>query len=617
MNRETTLPATEQVSCRSRELSPIVRVFGDLRFHTDGEVESLAFGPDGRLWSVEEPGLLRQWDPATGRQFSYAFLSDMETLWSFGDDGRVVVSANSDVSLWDVSGGQMLAELPQHSWVTAIALASDSMILATGHDDGAVRIWDAATQSILREFTGHDRPISSIAFSPDGKRLASAGEDRIICLWDIETGQHVGTFCGHTDRIQALAWHPQGHRLASAGWDTTARIWDVATFEPIILLNGHADLVTTLAFNADGSRLACADSAFAIHIWNPDSGQDLHVMKAHEDEIHCLRFSRDGKLLASAGADRVIHLWDPNDGKLLSGRGNPILTQTSLAISPDVSRLFSTYGGAGLRAWDVASAKVVFQPSDSDHIQALAASADGRWLAGGRDTHILLWDAKTGKHHKTLDGQAGQVTALAFSPDSVTLASSSDTDGMVWLWNLSTCEPTLIVPEAADNCIIKSLAFHPGGKLLAVGGIDWMATGGSDGAVRLWDLDARSFPATFDVGATCLAFHPSGRWLAGASLARSICIWNVEQQNQVLELDGHLDTVNCVAYSPDGRLLVSASDDRTIRLFNADTGDVVDVYSFDTQIKAVHFSPDGRSLFTANGNTTSYQLEIRDPSRQP
>jgi WD40 repeat protein len=210
----------------------------------------------------------------------------------------------------------------------------------------------------------------------------------------------------------------------------------------------------------------------------------------------------------------------------------------------------------------------------------------------------------------TLEGQAGRVAALAFAPDSTTLASASATDGTVWLWNGQTREPVLVIPMAADACTVETLAFHPEGQLLAAGGIDWLATGGSDGAVSVWDVAQRQLVATFNRGTTDIAFHPKGRWLAAVTLNDSICVWDLQTGQLAFELAGHLDTVTCIAYSPDGAWLVSGSDDRTLRFWNGLTGELAAVQTLDTPIKALTFSPDGRYLFTGNGNTTSYQLEV-------
>lgn len=613
MTRKTLPGATKEVSSVAPPPASILRCFGELCFHTDGDLAALAFGPDGTLWSVEEPGLLRQWDPLTGQPIGCAFLSDLETLWHFSADARLLASANDEVSLWDVSLGRLLAKLPQPSWVTAVAFDAGGRFLATGHDDGTTRLWDVVCHRLAREFQGHHSAISALTFSPDGARLACAAEDRIVSLWEIATGRQIGICSGHTDRIHGLAWHPRGHRLVSAGWDTTARVWDAVSLEPIILLNSHADQVLALAFSPDGTLLASADSANDLHLWDDlDAGNTLCVSKDHEEEIRCLAFSPDGNRLASGGADRLIRVRDPRRSEGLPAEGKPIVFRSNLAVSPDASRLARSCSTIGLHVWETANGQVVLRPQENDVFSSMAYSSDGQWLAaGGNDARIHLWNARTGTPHKVLEGQKGRVAALAFAPDSQTLASASAADGLVWLWNVSSGEPVLVIPEAADGCTVEALAFHPQGRLLAAGGIDWLATGGSDGAVSIWDVVQPGPVIAFDGGTVGLAFHPTGRRLASASLSDRIFVWDMQTGERILELAGHDDRVMCVAYSPDGRWLASGGDDRTLRLWDAETGRPEATHKFDTQIKALCFTPDGRYLFTANGNTTSYQLEVR------
>ncbi|MGE3807619.1 MAG: WD40 repeat domain-containing protein [Gemmataceae bacterium] len=591
--------------------TPILQTFGDLRYHPDGELQALAFAADGTLWSIEEPGKLRQWDTSSGAQVISQYLSDTETLWLFSDDAKLIASAADELSLWDAATGRLLTGMPQPSWVTALAFGPEGRLLATGHDDGIPRVWDTTRHQLVHQFQKHRLPVSAIAFSPEGDKLVSAGEDRTISLWDLKTGQQIGTFDGHTDRIQALAWHPNGQIVVSAGWDTTARIWDVSTFQPIILLNGHADQVTALTFSPDGSLLACADSENAVHIWDPLAGKALCVLREHEDEVRALAFSADGNLLASGGADRVIKLWDPRKSQPLARTGSTLSLRSSLAVSPDGKCFASTGTGGGLQLFDTRTAKPLPALSDGEEVQEVTFSPDGKWIIGGGvDRRIHVWEAATGKLVRSLLEQKGRVSALAFSPDSKTFASGSASDGMVWLFKIDSGEPLLVIPEAADNCVVDSLVFHPEGKLLAAGGIDWMSTSGSDGAVCLWDLSEPGRIAILDGGTACVAFHPAGKLLATGSLHETVYVWDLDSQDVRNELTGHSGLVTAVTYSPDGRFLVSASTDRTIRFWNSDNGESAAIFGFDTQIKALAFSPDGRFLFTNNGNTTCYQLEV-------
>jgi len=609
MTGRTTPPTSEENPAAG--IRPgVIRTFGEPRLHADGDILAMAFAPDGSIWSIEDPGVLRQWGPATGEPLRRHFLSDIETIWAFSDDASLVASASDDLSIWKASSGRRLGTIPQPSWVTVVAFRPGSQLLATGHDDGKVRLWDVQSRKLLRELTGHGLPVSALAFHRDGTRLASAGEDRVIHLWEVETGRLAGSLKGHTDRIPALAWEPTGDRLVSAGWDTTARVWNTTTDLPEILLNSHADQVNVVAFSPDGKLLACADSANTVHVWQTTTWKTLHILNDGGEETRCLAFSPDGGQLASGGAERVIHLWDPARGALISGRNATARHSICCLPVPDGLRLASSCGGTALRVWDVATGKTVVD-DETPGILAVDGSRDGRWLlAGDSSARVHVWDATTGQPVFSLFGQRGAASSLALAPDARVVAAASAVDGTVWLWKLTDGEPALLVVEAADGCMVESVAFHPNGQLLACGGIDWLATGGSDGAICIWDIKQPKKTAVLDRGTTSLSFHPSGKWLAGSSLDEEVCIWDGETFELIAELTGHKDGVNCVAYSPDGNWLASGGDDRMLRLWNATTREPMALQELDTPVRAVCFSPDGRFLFTSNGNTTCYQLDV-------
>lgn len=604
------------------------RTFGEPRFHTDSELAALAYAADGLLWSIEEAGWLRGWT-ADGRQLRQSMLTDLETLWVFNAHGTTLASASDDVTLWSTQDGSQIATIQQLSWVTTMAFSPDGLLLATGHDDGGVRLWNTDTHELVAEMPLHPMPVSALAFSRDGRRLASAGEDRLIHLVDLSTRKVTQTLEGHTDRIPALAWHPDGRILASAGWDTTARIWDLTTGEPMILLNAHADQVLTLTFSPDGSLLAVADSDHVIHLWDdPTSGRTSHVLHGHSDEIRALVFSPDGSRLASAGNDQTIHIWDPRTGRLLAGQN----AQSKYSISVAAGRLASSCGGTMLEVYSLSTGERI-PPSGAEvpHIvarqpepenladrsiaplapAAVALSPDGRFLvAAGSDSYLHLWDLTTNDPPVQLRGSWGPVGAMVFAPDSRHLASACADDGTCWVWDIAQREPILLMPEAADGASVEAVAFHPNGRWLACGGIDWLATRGSDGAICLWDIPEKQRLFIFEGGVSSLDFHPNGRWLAGAALQDAqIVVWDVTEDSPVKKLSGHTERIRAVAFHPNGRWLVSAGDDRTLRIWHGETFEPLGTYQLETPLKALAFTPQGDQLYVAHANTTTSELD--------
>jgi WD40 repeat protein len=592
-----------------RPIPMVHKTFGEPRFHSDGDVAALVFSPDGTLWSIDETGLLLHWS-ADGRVLARHFLSDLETLWCFSPTAKFLASGNDDLIIWDVATGQLVNRIEQASWVTAIAFSADGRTLASGHDDGTVRFWDAATQKFLGEIKACPKPVSAIAFAPRGQFIASAGEDRVVRVWDEFTHKQVCVLHSHTDRIPALAWNPDGSLLISAGWDTSARVWRPPQPDPLILLNSHAEQVSTLVYSPDGKYLACADSDFDIHLWtNAEKAERGAVLRGHNDEIRCLSFSPDGTKLASAGVDRVIHIWDVRDGKLLAGP-NAKGRHSIAVIAGNPLRLAST-GTQGIRVWDTLSTEEV-APTNLCAAYSITASPNGKWLAiGGTDYFTQLWDAAEGVLAASLEATKPPIGFVTFSADSKFLAHTSPADGLVWIWNCETKNPDLILIEAADGCTLEGLAFHPDGKRIAAGGLDYMSTGERDGAVCVWDIPTKDKLYTIDIGVYSLAFDPVGKYLAGAGIDDAVYVWDAETQDTVFVLGGHQQKINAIVFDTTGSYLVSGGDDLTVRIWDVLSGRLIVARELDSPIQSLAFSPDGKYLFTGNGNTTCYQVEFK------
>jgi len=105
----------------------------------------------------------------------------------------------------------------------------------------------------------------------------------------------------------------------------------------------------------------------------------------------------------------------------------------------------------------------------------------------------------------TFDQHGGAITALAFSPDGLTLASSSR-DGTVRLWSAAAQQELLTLSGHTDR--VLDVAFHPSGTLVA--SASW------DHTVRLWDTSTGAQVLTLDHGAPAsfVAFSPDGARVA-------------------------------------------------------------------------------------------------------
>jgi serine/threonine protein kinase len=172
---------------------------------------------------------LRTLKGPTALLFSLASVRSM----AFSPDGSRLASGSLDgtIKLWDAASGQELRTLKGHTRaVYTLVFSPDGTHLTSGSPDGTIKLWDTAGDRELRTIKAQTGPrnelfdakwdgnrlgMGSLVFSPDGGRLASGSDEGTIKLWDATGGQLLRPLKGHTGPVCSVAFSPDGSRLAS------------------------------------------------------------------------------------------------------------------------------------------------------------------------------------------------------------------------------------------------------------------------------------------------------------------------------------------------------------------------------------------------------------------
>src|SRR5437660_5130089 len=246
------------------------------------------------------------------------------------------LSRRGEMRVWREQGQTLHRAWQAHTNTTlALAFSPDEHTLASGSEDGSVKLWDVETGALL--WSGwHTKVTLCLAFSPDGSLLASGSQDGSVRLWQASLGTPVEDI-PHPGPVFSLSWSPDGRGLASGDIAGTTRLWERQQTGParcVEILSGHTTLVRGLTFAPDGSVLASASWDSTVKLWQLASGRCLETLVGHTERVQALAWSPDGGTLASGGWDTTIRLWDGQDGTLravLQGhRGNV----QSLAFTP-------------------------------------------------------------------------------------------------------------------------------------------------------------------------------------------------------------------------------------------------------------------------------------------
>ena len=448
-------------------------------------------------------------------------------------DNRLLVSGSDDKTgkVWDMANNfDQVAVCRFGNEIWCVDVTPDNRQCVVGYKDGTVNVWELETgRCVVPELGRHETCVTSLAVSPDGHLVASGDDDGLIKVWAMSddsevhsarssgsegnfaslfllrafarlfhasTGEHgseptnvslVATLEGHTVWIRTLYFTKDGKKLVSGSWDNTIRLWNVGTAsqirEPFCDMHG----VMSVYLSADEQQIFSVADDVAICVWNVggnlerrlqltdksvwlgdskiifggekvawcaegDSGVQITDVRSvlpqhprnrrHKGGVSAMRMTPDGTRVITGSRDCTLMVWDTATGLQVGTtiRGHKGSVE-DIAVTPDGQRFISVSFDRTVRVWDLEThEQLAMFEGHSSSIRSVEISLDGKTaLTRSCGKSVLMWDlCACNGSHQVLKGHTDPVNQLYLAQDGQHFASFSGTRAV--LWNIEKAE---------------------------------------------------------------------------------------------------------------------------------------------------------------------------------
>ena len=356
-----------------------------LRAVEDGAITSVAVSPDGSLLATgTERGMIRVWDmnpveravsvTHPGIIWSAAFSDTGGLLATTSTHGTTVVTSaagvelfridarrdqlaagelarlehgevaigelgdlfavlldNGSATVWDTRRKSQVVRVDHGGKGSAMAIAEDQNLLATGGDDGIVRVWDLPSGNPRGEYRLGSM-VSAVRLSIGGKSLAVGTSSGDLVLTNLITGAEVVR--GRHDKVvMDVAFSNDGRWMASRGEDNVVLVWNLDNPKDVRRFTGLLQLGGGLAFSPDSGHLVAGDGEFA-RIWEISSGRAV-VRLPMGGIVHAVAMDEQQRVIAAIGQRLakeyrlVSHFWTTPD----------VIRETCRRLVSDISEI--------------------------------------------------------------------------------------------------------------------------------------------------------------------------------------------------------------------------------------------------------------------------------------
>ncbi|KAJ9109000.1 hypothetical protein QFC21_000326 [Naganishia friedmannii] len=236
------------------------------------------------------------------------------------DMSVILVTAGYDhtIRFWEAWSGicgrtinqqpHWIATLESHQGnVTAIAFHCEGKWLATGSEDGTIKIWDTRTAGIQRDYY-HGSPVNDVVVHPNQGELISCDQNGSVKIWDLGENS-----CTH----ELVPLEDVPIRSGNVFVWKIKQGNDLVDLQPVTMFQAHNKYLTRCLLSPDTKHLATCSADKTVKIWSTENYEYKleRTLEGHQRWVWDAAFSADSAYLVTASSDHVARLWDLNSGE--------------------------------------------------------------------------------------------------------------------------------------------------------------------------------------------------------------------------------------------------------------------------------------------------------------
>jgi WD40 repeat protein len=411
---------------------------------------------------------------------------------------------------------------------------------------------------------------------------------------------------------------------------------DALIFQPAP--NEHSEAIRCISVSPDNTLVAAVSRyALRVVVWKTSTGQVLATWVPDASKllyILTISFSLDGKQLAIM-TPVAVHWWDPHtdlrriqtiDLKPPSRYQGQILSHS--AISAGGACLAVGFSGdideVSLQAVDINTGEARILLRDLT-VTSVAVSPDASRIASSLDDgSVPVWNARDGELLSTLNGFGLSAVALTFTLRHNIIAMTED--GAVRMRGAKSDDLVFTLGEVPVETAGRTARNFYKASLISASALSPLVAIATSKAVSIWSEDTRQLVARRQLYSdpsdgywntlnTAVAFMSDRPGLIVAPTQEDVYLWNFQTQQAAnappFDLLGR--AINSVRFSHDGCFVISGSDDPDLRVWKTCSGvlEATIRTGHTRSVTAVAFALRDRSL-VLSGADDSQDMELRE-----